>query len=67
MCDPVLTVQTLGEKHHTPTIKQDLSPYWNHFFHIEAKTDSFERETLDISLYDSATLFRKELIGTRYR
>jgi len=63
MCDPVLEVEVLGDKQHTPIIKKDLSPYWNYYFHIEDKTQEFERETLKISIYDTATTFRRELIG----
>jgi Ca2+-dependent lipid-binding protein len=64
MCDPVLIVETLGEQLHTPTVKKDLSPYWNHYFHIEEKCKNFQRETLDVTVYDTATTFRKELIGS---
>lgn len=64
MIDPVLCVETLGEKKFTPKFKQDLAPYFNHYFHIEStKVEDFATARLVISVFDSGTIFRNELIG----
>jgi hypothetical protein len=65
MIDPILSIEVLGEKRFTPKFTKDLAPYFNHYFQVESdKVRDFATETLVISVYDTGTLFRKELIGS---
>lgn len=43
---------------------KDLAPYFNHYFQVESdKVKDFATETIVISVFDTGTMFRKELIG----
>jgi hypothetical protein len=65
MIDPILSIEVLGEKRFTPKFTKDLAPYFNQYFHIESeKVRDFASETLVISIFDTGTIFRKELIGS---
>jgi len=65
MIDPILSIETLGETQVSPKFKQDLAPYFNHTFHVESeKVVDFQGEVLVVSVFDTGTLFRKELIGS---
>eukprot|EP00026_Physarum_polycephalum_P000845 Phypoly_transcript_00846.p1 GENE.Phypoly_transcript_00846~~Phypoly_transcript_00846.p1 ORF type:complete len:1283 (+),score=292.23 Phypoly_transcript_00846:83-3931(+) len=65
MIDPILSIEVLGEKRFTPKFTKDLAPYFGHYFQVESdKVRDFASETLVVSVFDTGTLFRKELIGS---